>query len=76
MHIDEAFGNIKNKFVMPNSLSHMKATYVHTCERKSECECIALTSYLLHCLSSRREATMRDEDNSSKNNYTFNEEIE
>ena len=46
---------IKNKFVYPTSSYETSritpARYVHKCDRQADCECVALTSYLLYVMS-------------------------
>ncbi len=53
--VEKEFKQIKNKFVYPvgalTGQSFTPAKYVHKCDRKSDCHCIALISYLLVCMS-------------------------
>lgn len=70
--IDDSFRLIKNKFVYPvgsmtASFKGKPARYVHKCDRKADCDCVALTSHLLHCMSS---------ENAAIANETWSEEIQ
>lgn len=57
--LEDAFRMIKNKFSYPNgymtSLTKVQpAKYLHKCDRKSDCECVPLVSYLLHGLTTNQ----------------------